>query len=88
MAETCELCRRPPTKTNRLSTHHVQGRKKGEHMPVMRVHEGACHRFADWITTLYKERGILGDLKAEHIVYYFNRVARIRQDGIFILPID
>jgi hypothetical protein len=87
MAELCALCRKPPAKGNRLATHHVQGRKKNTHMPTMRVHEGACHRFADWITVLYKERGILDDLKAEHVVYYFTRVASVRDEGVFILPI-
>lgn len=87
MSEACDLCRQAGTKANRISTHHVQGRKKGVHMPVMRVHEGACHRFADWITQLYKERGILSELEAKHVVYYFNRVVTIRDNGAFILPI-
>lgn len=84
--ETCELCRRPATKTNPLNNHHVRG-KKNNLKYTMRVHSETCHVFADWITKLYIQKGEVEHLEAKHIIYFFTRVTSIREDHVLIMPV-
>lgn len=86
MPELCVLCRRPAEKTRSLVSHHYRGRKEYPGL-TMRVHDGSCHNFGDFITRLYIERGIVDILEANHIIYLFTRVASVRENGTFILPV-
>lgn len=83
MAETCRLCFRPPTKRNPLNTHHIKGRRKRVHLPVMRVHSLTCHKFCDWITSHYLLHGWEEDLTEKFLVELYHRMVLLQRDGQF-----
>jgi len=85
--ELCALCRKPGTNRNPINRHHIQGRKKHQHLPIMRVHSFTCHSFAQWITNLYLEAGLEEELNENIIVYFYNRVIGLRHGDDYVLHI-
>ena len=84
--ERCALCRKQGTKNNRLNRHHVQGRKKGQHTPIMRVHSLTCHHFCNWVTALYQAAGRETELDERRIIYLYQRSVNLRHGDGFVLP--
>lgn len=87
MSDICALCRRPGTKNDPLNRHHIQGRKKGEHLPIMRVHSKTCHLFCQWITNMYLLMGLEAELNENIIVYFYNRVIGLRHGDDYVLHV-
>lgn len=85
MSDLCALCRKPGTKSNPTNRHHIHGRKKGQHTPIMRVHSKTCHQFAQWVTNLYIEAGCEDELNENIIVYLYNRVLGLRHSDGYVL---
>jgi hypothetical protein len=80
--DTCRLCFRPPTKRNPLNKHHIKGRNYPD---VMRVHSRTCHRFCDWVTSLYLLHGWEDDLTENFLVEVYHRTVTLQRDGKFTI---
>lgn len=87
MQEKCSLCFRPGTKRNPINTHHIRGRKKGVHMPTMRVHSRNCHKFCDWVTSHYLLHGWGDELSEAMLVEVYQRTVTLQRDGKFIFKL-
>lgn len=81
----CQLCFRPPTKRNPLNRHHIRGRKRGQHLPIMRVHSVTCHQFCQWITNIYLLHGWEDELTEALLVEAYQRTINLQRDGKFVI---
>lgn len=80
MNELCTLCRQRGTTRHKLVNHHYRGRKQFP-LLTMKVHDGTCHRFADFVTAHYIEKGIVEQLYPKRIIYLYHRVMSMRDGG-------
>jgi hypothetical protein len=80
--ERCALCKKEGGK---LVRHHYRGRKAEPHL-IMKVHEGACHRFGDFIVHLYNEAGKIELVTPSLVMYLYQRFVTLRQERDYVLP--
>ena len=84
LVDKCVLCRKADTTDNPTNKHHIKGKKYPD---VMRVHSHTCHWFAQWVTNLYLLHGREDELSEKFLIYLYQRVVTLTNDGDFVLPV-